>query len=84
MRECNGLPCKSWDTASADKKQIYSTRSVSELITELSTLALRTIYDLIINCSELMMSNDVINYKDAIPFSCAYLFLQNAYPQKVF
>ncbi|SGZ01284.1 Nucleotidyltransferase/DNA polymerase involved in DNA repair [Moritella viscosa] len=38
MRECNGLPCKSWDTARADKKQIYSTRSVSERITELSTL----------------------------------------------
>jgi len=38
IRELNGLPCKNWDTARADKKQIYSTRSVGERITELSTL----------------------------------------------
>ncbi|EDM67915.1 Nucleotidyltransferase/DNA polymerase involved in DNA repair [Moritella sp. PE36] len=38
VRELNGQPCKSWDTARADKKQIYSTRSVGERITELSAL----------------------------------------------
>jgi len=37
-RELNGQPCKNWDVAKADKKQIYSTRSVGERITELSTL----------------------------------------------
>lgn len=38
VRELNGQPCKNWDVARADKKQIYSTRSVGERITELSTL----------------------------------------------
>jgi len=38
VRELNGLPCKGWDSARADKKQIYSTRSVGERITDLSSL----------------------------------------------
>jgi DNA polymerase V len=38
VRELNGQSCKNWDVARADKKQIYSTRSVGERITELSTL----------------------------------------------
>ena len=38
VRELNGQVCKNWDTARVDKKQIYSTRSVGERITELSVL----------------------------------------------
>lgn len=38
VRELNGLACKGWDAARADKKQIYSTRSVGERITELELL----------------------------------------------
>ncbi len=38
VRELNGLACKGWDTARADKKQIYSTRSVGTRITDLELL----------------------------------------------
>jgi DNA polymerase V len=38
VRELNGQPCKGWDTARADKKQIYSTRSVGERIVDLESL----------------------------------------------
>lgn len=38
VRELNGMPCKSWDAARADKKQIYSTRSVGARITEIELL----------------------------------------------
>ena len=38
VRELNGQVCKGWDAARADKKQIYSTRSVGERITELELL----------------------------------------------
>ncbi len=36
--ELNGIPCKGWDEARADKKQIYSTRSVGERITDIQSL----------------------------------------------
>jgi DNA polymerase V len=38
IRELNGQVCKGWDASRADKKQIFSTRSVGTRITELSTL----------------------------------------------
>lgn len=38
VRELNGQACKNWDSARADKKQIYSTRSVGERIIDLSSL----------------------------------------------
>jgi len=38
VRELNGQVCKNWGVVKADKKQIYSTRSVGERITDLSTL----------------------------------------------
>lgn len=38
VRELNGVACKGWDAARADKKQIYSTRSVGKRITELEDL----------------------------------------------
>ncbi|PMM44173.1 DNA polymerase V subunit UmuC [Vibrio splendidus] len=37
-RELNGQACKGWDVARADKKQIYSTRSVGERIVDLVSL----------------------------------------------
>ncbi len=33
IRELNGLACKQWDEARADKKQVFSTRSMGERIT---------------------------------------------------
>ncbi|MBD1570301.1 Y-family DNA polymerase [Aliivibrio sp. S10_S31] len=36
--ELNGTPCKSWDVARADKKQIFSTRSMGNRITDLDAL----------------------------------------------
>ncbi|HGF7231359.1 Y-family DNA polymerase [Vibrio cholerae] len=38
VRELNGQKCKSWDTARADKKQIFSTRSAGQRITDLESL----------------------------------------------
>ncbi|MDN3698012.1 Y-family DNA polymerase [Vibrio cortegadensis] len=38
VRELNGQQCKGWDSARADKKQIYSTRSVGERIVDLESL----------------------------------------------
>ena len=38
VRELNGQACKGWDTARADKKQVYSTRSVGERILDLTSL----------------------------------------------
>jgi DNA polymerase V len=38
VRELNGQACKGWDAARADKKQIFSTRSVGTRITDLTTL----------------------------------------------
>lgn len=38
VRELNGQASKGWDVARADKKQIFSTRSVGTRITELGTL----------------------------------------------
>ncbi|MCE9685816.1 Y-family DNA polymerase [Shewanella sp. AS16] len=38
VRELNGQVCKVWDEARADKKQIYSTRSVGERITDFQSL----------------------------------------------
>lgn len=38
VRELNGQVCKLWDEARADKKQIFSTRSVGERITDIDTL----------------------------------------------
>jgi DNA polymerase V len=38
VRELNGQVCKSWDAARADKKQIFSTRSVGTRITDLTAL----------------------------------------------
>ena len=38
VRELNGQACKVWDEARADKKQIFSTRSVGERITEYEDL----------------------------------------------
>ncbi|WP_144207572.1 Y-family DNA polymerase [Shewanella donghaensis] len=38
VRELNGEACKGWDSARADKQQIFSTRSVGERITDKSTL----------------------------------------------
>ncbi|MFA0555787.1 Y-family DNA polymerase [Vibrio sp. 10N.222.55.A1] len=38
IRELNGQPCKAWDQSRADKKQIYSTRSAGERITDLESL----------------------------------------------
>ncbi|WP_372871893.1 Y-family DNA polymerase [Shewanella sp.] len=38
VRELSGLPCKGWDEARADKKQIFSTRSVGERITDMQCL----------------------------------------------
>ena len=39
VRELNGQACKVWDEARADKKQIFSTRSVGERITDLPSLS---------------------------------------------
>ncbi|PFG58019.1 DNA polymerase V [Vibrio sp. ES.051] len=38
VRELNGISCKGWDAARTDKKQIYSTRSVGERITDIASL----------------------------------------------
>ena len=38
VRELNGQICKQWDEARADKKQIFSTRSVGERITDINGL----------------------------------------------
>ncbi|ASF93915.1 Y-family DNA polymerase [Vibrio anguillarum] len=38
VRELNGQKSKSWDTARADKKQIFSTRSTGQRITDLESL----------------------------------------------
>lgn len=38
VRELNGQQCKSWDSAKADKKQIFSTRSTGTRITDLESL----------------------------------------------
>lgn len=38
IRELNGQSCKAWDQSRADKKQIYSTRSAGERITDLESL----------------------------------------------
>jgi DNA polymerase V len=38
VRELGGTPCKQWDEARADKKQIFSTRSVGERITDMQSL----------------------------------------------
>lgn len=38
VRELNGQACKQWDEARADKKQIFSTRSVGERITDYQQL----------------------------------------------
>lgn len=38
VRELNGQACKQWDAIRADKKQIFSTRSVGTRITDLDTL----------------------------------------------
>ncbi len=38
IRELSGLPCKGWDEARADKKLIFSTRSVGERITDMQSL----------------------------------------------
>jgi DNA polymerase V len=38
VRELNGQVCKMWDQVKADKKQIFSTRSVGERITEFEQL----------------------------------------------
>lgn len=38
VRELNGERCKQWDLIKADKKQIFSTRSVGERITDLESL----------------------------------------------
>lgn len=38
VRELNGQVCKHWDAIRADKKQIFSTRSVGTRITDLATL----------------------------------------------
>ncbi|MBS9993458.1 MULTISPECIES: Y-family DNA polymerase [Vibrio] len=38
IRELNGQPCKAWDQSRADKKQIYSTRSAGQRITDLDSL----------------------------------------------
>ncbi|EHY9845488.1 Y-family DNA polymerase [Vibrio splendidus] len=38
VRELNGQQCKSWDLVRADKKQIFSTRSTGQRITDLDSL----------------------------------------------
>lgn len=38
VRELNGQVCKVWDEARADKKQIFSTRSMGERITDIDAL----------------------------------------------
>ncbi|GIU53984.1 Y-family DNA polymerase [Shewanella sp. KT0246] len=38
VRELNGEQCKGWDSARADKQQIFSTRSVGERITDKESL----------------------------------------------
>ncbi|MCG7498818.1 Y-family DNA polymerase [Vibrio sp. Of7-15] len=38
VRELNGQPCTNWESARADKKQIYSTRSMGNRITDLPSL----------------------------------------------
>lgn len=38
VRELNGQQCKSWDVARVDKKQIFSTRSAGQRITDLESL----------------------------------------------
>ncbi|HDM8245142.1 TPA: Y-family DNA polymerase [Vibrio campbellii] len=38
IRELNGQPCIAWDQSRADKKQIYSTRSAGQRITDLESL----------------------------------------------
>ncbi|MGI2169455.1 Y-family DNA polymerase [Shewanella sp. MF05960] len=38
IRELNGVACKQWDEARADKQQIFSTRSVGKRITDIDSL----------------------------------------------
>ncbi|WP_137297662.1 Y-family DNA polymerase [Psychromonas sp. SP041] len=38
IRELNGIPCKNWDSVRADKKQIFSTRSLGERINDRESL----------------------------------------------
>ncbi|QYJ99751.1 Y-family DNA polymerase [Shewanella psychrotolerans] len=38
VRELNGIPCKGWDAARADKKQIFSTRSMGNRISDKASL----------------------------------------------
>ncbi|MDO6620125.1 MULTISPECIES: Y-family DNA polymerase [unclassified Shewanella] len=38
VRELNGEACKGWDSARADKQQIFSTRSVGERISDIDSL----------------------------------------------
>ncbi|QDF75795.1 Y-family DNA polymerase [Shewanella marisflavi] len=38
VRELNGIPCKGWDAARADKKQIFSTRSMGNRISDKTSL----------------------------------------------
>ncbi|EPU0490759.1 Y-family DNA polymerase [Vibrio cholerae] len=38
VRELNGQKCKGWDVARADKKQIFSTRSAGQRITDIESL----------------------------------------------
>ncbi|EJG1787375.1 Y-family DNA polymerase [Vibrio parahaemolyticus] len=38
VRELNGQQCKSWDSARVDKRQIFSTRSAGQRITDLESL----------------------------------------------
>jgi DNA polymerase V len=38
IKELNGEACKGWDETRADKQQIFSTRSVGQRITEITTL----------------------------------------------
>ncbi|HHG3324336.1 TPA: Y-family DNA polymerase [Vibrio parahaemolyticus] len=38
VRELNGHQCKSWDSARVDKRQIFSTRSAGQRITDLESL----------------------------------------------
>ncbi|WP_143169461.1 DUF4113 domain-containing protein, partial [Vibrio quintilis] len=38
VRELNGQPCIGWETARADKQQIFSTRSVGQRITDMTGL----------------------------------------------
>ncbi len=38
IRELNGIPCKQWDSAKADKTQIFSTRSIGARVSDKSSL----------------------------------------------